>query len=246
MGYRCEIRVDDELYPAMFVLDYMLGGYFNSTLIEEIREKRSLAYSVYSSYYSNKGSFIITGGISSSEYEEFKKVSISIINDYKKGIINDENFTNAKKILVNAQYRAADEMNYGMAEIIKEISGGIMRTTEEKVDIIKNVTKEEIIKAAFENELKPIVCVGESLEERELLQEKYYVETLDNGLKVILIPKNDFYTSYAILSVKYGSKDTEFIPYGKTEMVKSPEGIAHFLEHKLFECDEGVDVTNQT
>lgn len=80
--------------------------------------------------------------------------------------------------------------------------------------------------------------------ENKLLQEKYYVETLDNGLKVILIPKNDFYTSYAILSVKYGSKDTEFIPYGKTEMVKSPEGIAHFLEHKLFECDEGVDVTN--
>lgn len=165
MGYRCEIRVDDELYPAMFVLDYMLGGYFNSTLIEEIREKRSLAYSVYSSYYSNKGSFIITGGISSSEYEEFKKVSISIINDYKKGIIDDENFTNAKKILVNAQYRAADEMNYGMAEIIKEISGGIMRTTEEKVDIIKNVTKEEIIKAANMLKLDTIYMLEGSCED---------------------------------------------------------------------------------
>lgn len=78
----------------------------------------------------------------------------------------------------------------------------------------------------------------------DLLEEKYYIETLDNGLKLILVPKPEFYTSYGILSVKYGSKDTEFIPYGKTEYVISPEGIAHFLEHKLFERENGIDVTN--
>lgn len=156
MGYRSEIRIDDELYPAMFVLDYMLGGYFNSTLVDEIREKRSLAYSVYSSYYSNKGTLVVTGGINSSKYNEFKEVVTNIIEDYKKGIICDENFTNAKKILINAQYRSADEMSYGMAEIIKEESGGIIRSTEEKVDVIEKVTKEDIIKAASKLKLDTI------------------------------------------------------------------------------------------
>ena len=41
MGYRSEIRENNDLYPAMFLLNNMLGGYFHSTLFQEIREKHS-------------------------------------------------------------------------------------------------------------------------------------------------------------------------------------------------------------
>ena len=76
------------------------------------------------------------------------------------------------------------------------------------------------------------------------IQEKYYMEVLDNGLTVFLMPKNDFYKTYAIFATKYGSRDTEFIPRGKNEFIKTPEGIAHFLEHKLFEQADGNDASN--
>lgn len=44
------------------------------------------------------------------------------------------------------------------------------------------------------------------------IQEKYYVEVLENGLTVYLYPKKDFYKTYAIFSTKYGSQDIEFTP----------------------------------
>lgn len=80
--------------------------------------------------------------------------------------------------------------------------------------------------------------------ENNILKEVYYEETLENGLKIFLMPKNDFYKTYAIFATKYGSRDVEFIPLGKKEFIKTPEGIAHFLEHKLFENENGIDVSN--
>ncbi|WP_220750892.1 EF-P 5-aminopentanol modification-associated protein YfmH [Apilactobacillus xinyiensis] len=65
--------------------------------------------------------------------------------------------------------------------------------------------------------------------------ENIYYETLDNGLKVVLVPKKDFHKTYATLSTNYGSISNKFIPYGKTEPVELPAGIAHFLEHKMFD-----------
>ena len=77
----------------------------------------------------------------------------------------------------------------------------------------------------------------------EQLQEIIYTETLDNGLQVILLPKNDFHKTYGLFSTNFGSIDNQFVPRGKTEATTVPDGIAHFLEHKLFEKEDG-DVFN--
>ena len=68
---------------------------------------------------------------------------------------------------------------------------------------------------------------------------KLYHEVLPNGLTVYLLPKNDYHKTYGLFSTNYGSIDNEFIPYGEKEKVKVPDGIAHFLEHKLFEKEDG-------
>lgn len=75
------------------------------------------------------------------------------------------------------------------------------------------------------------------------IQEKYYVEVLENGLTVYLYPKKDFYKTYAIFSTKYGSQDIEFTPIDLENSINTPEGIAHFLEHKLFENEDGTDAS---
>lgn len=79
----------------------------------------------------------------------------------------------------------------------------------------------------------------------DFYQETYYFDTLDNGLKVYLHPKKDFYGTVAYLIVKYGSIDSEFIPSGQAELVKVPYGIAHFLEHKMFEMPDQSVVSDK-
>ncbi|MGJ7913192.1 EF-P 5-aminopentanol modification-associated protein YfmH [Neobacillus sp. LXY-1] len=76
------------------------------------------------------------------------------------------------------------------------------------------------------------------------LQEELYHEKMMNGLNVYVLPKKGFNKTYATFTTKYGSVDNTFIPIGKTEYVKVPDGIAHFLEHKLFEKEDG-DVFQQ-
>ncbi|MEG0592252.1 MAG: pitrilysin family protein [Coprobacillus sp.] len=71
------------------------------------------------------------------------------------------------------------------------------------------------------------------------LQETLYYEQMENGLKVYLLPKPGFSKTYGLFSTQFGSIDTTFVPLNEKEMVKVPDGIAHFLEHKMFEMEDG-------
>jgi predicted Zn-dependent peptidase len=77
----------------------------------------------------------------------------------------------------------------------------------------------------------------------QTLQETLYYEQMDNGLNVYLLPKKGFSKTYGLFSTHFGSIDTTFVPIGETEMIKVPDGIAHFLEHKMFEMEDG-DASN--
>lgn len=68
--------------------------------------------------------------------------------------------------------------------------------------------------------------------------ETIYKEKLENGLTVALLPKQEMSKTYAIFATNYGSIDQQFVPIGETEEIRVPEGIAHFLEHKLFEKED--------
>ena len=68
-----------------------------------------------------------------------------------------------------------------------------------------------------------------------------YSEKLDNGLEVYVVPKDNVNSIYATFSTKFGSIHSEFIPNGKKKMQAFPLGIAHFLEHKMFEQKDGKD-----
>lgn len=76
------------------------------------------------------------------------------------------------------------------------------------------------------------------------LDETLYHEKLPNGLQVYILPKKGFSKTYATFTTKYGSIDNHFVPFGETEPVQVPDGIAHFLEHKMFEKEDG-DVFQQ-
>jgi len=72
----------------------------------------------------------------------------------------------------------------------------------------------------------------------EQMDETVYYEKLDNGLQVYLMPKAGFNKTYATFTTRYGSIDSKFVPLGEDEPIVVPDGIAHFLEHKLFEKED--------
>ena len=73
----------------------------------------------------------------------------------------------------------------------------------------------------------------------EKLKEQYYSFEHESGLKILLYPMKGYSSSYALFGTKLGSIDTVFKTGEDTEYTTVPEGVAHFLEHKLFESEDG-------
>ncbi len=76
------------------------------------------------------------------------------------------------------------------------------------------------------------------------LKETLYHETMDNGLEVFLLPKPGFEKTYGLFTTKFGAIDTTFVPINQDEMIKVEDGIAHFLEHKMFDMN-GSDASDE-
>lgn len=73
-----------------------------------------------------------------------------------------------------------------------------------------------------------------------LLRERYFRMEHRSGLPIYVFPKQ-LTTSYALFAVNYGSMDSAFCRSDGEMPVHVPDGIAHFLEHKLFENEDGSD-----
>lgn len=73
------------------------------------------------------------------------------------------------------------------------------------------------------------------------IDQDVYFEKLKNGLEVYILPfenKNNYFVSYF---TKFGSLILDFYSEDEKKMIHVPEGIAHFLEHKMFEQKDGMD-----
>ena len=77
--------------------------------------------------------------------------------------------------------------------------------------------------------------------ENNKVKEKMYKEKLDNGLDIMIIPKKGVQKKYIIWGINFGSVDNKFILGDSKEVTKIPDGIAHYLEHKMFEQRNGVN-----
>ena len=77
--------------------------------------------------------------------------------------------------------------------------------------------------------------------ENSKVKEKVYIEKLENGLTVMIIPKKGVQKKYVIWGTNYGSNDSKFVVPGEEQETEVPKGVAHFLEHKMFEQENGIN-----
>ncbi|MGT2667445.1 EF-P 5-aminopentanol modification-associated protein YfmH [Streptococcus rifensis] len=73
------------------------------------------------------------------------------------------------------------------------------------------------------------------------INEVVYQKVLENGLEVILIPRPDYQETIGLMATRFGALDTSFRPKNRKLIRQFPAGMAHFLEHKLFELPKGRD-----
>ena len=71
--------------------------------------------------------------------------------------------------------------------------------------------------------------------------ESLYRETLSNGLEIMVVPRSNFAKNYAVFATRYGGMDMCFSVDG--EWKNTPAGIAHYLEHKMFDLPGNRDVS---
>lgn len=75
----------------------------------------------------------------------------------------------------------------------------------------------------------------------EQIDETVYAGQHSTGLGVFVVPKPGFSKKYAVIGTKFGSVNNCFIPLGESEPITVPDGVAHFLEHKMFEQSDGTN-----
>jgi predicted Zn-dependent peptidase len=124
---------------VLYTLNSILGGSMSSRLFQEIREKRGLAYSVYSylSSYEDAGLVTIYAAVGSRSFPEAVRLTLSVIRDIKKrGVTNEEYRTAISQIkgglLLNLESTssrmsrlAKDELYFGRHLSVKELISGV-------------------------------------------------------------------------------------------------------------------------
>lgn len=75
--------------------------------------------------------------------------------------------------------------------------------------------------------------------------EELYTGKHSSGLEVCIMPRKGYSKSYAIFGTRYGSVDSKFVVPGEEQVTEVPDGIAHYLEHKMFDQPDGSNVFEQ-
>ena len=80
------------------------------------------------------------------------------------------------------------------------------------------------------------------MQKNDITDEVLYSAKHQSGLEIFIIPKPEYSGTYAIFGTRYGSVDSQFVVPGESEAITVPDGIAHYLEHKMFDQPDGSNV----
>ena len=159
--------VDDDYYPLR-VANAMFGQYSTSMLFQEVREKNSLCYSIFSNLISYDGALGVTTGV---EKEQMGK-TIALIKEQFSRMVNgdfeDTLLQVSAQMIINSLKASKDTMNSLIALQYQNTLLGHKDTTEDIIERIRRVTREDVLRAIKKCELKLTYVLtqgGEAYEE---------------------------------------------------------------------------------
>ena len=157
MGYRANVDyMDNDKYYSLVVGNSVFGGGAHSKLFNNVREKESLCYYVFSSVEKYKSIMFVSSGIEAQNYEKAVKIIKEQLEDLKNGKITDTELANSKSALINSAKSVTDNIG-GMSEFsFAQSLGKTNSTVEDLIKSIEKVTVNDIVDAVKDIELDTV------------------------------------------------------------------------------------------
>ncbi len=178
IGYRSlPYDIEGDFFRAN-IMNFVLGGNFNSRLNSNLREDKGWTYGIYSGFsprgMSTPGMFIVSAGIKTAKTDSAVAEILKIIKNYVENGITDEELEFTKRSLLGSDALNYESPNDKLGFLSQIVLYNLDRNYNEKRDlIIKNITKEEINAIARKQLLIDnliIVCVGDDVRIQEGLE----------------------------------------------------------------------------
>lgn len=175
LGLESYYLTDEKLY-ALYVLNMALGGGMSSRLFQEVREKRGLAYTIYSNQapYKDTGLYSIYAATSPEKLDEVLQLTLAELEKVKHNLLTEKEFLRSKEQLKSSLIMSQEGTASQMLRIGKgQLSFGKIKQTEEIIQHIEMVTREEIQEVAKEllNKDHYVISVVGNMDEN-VLREK--------------------------------------------------------------------------
>jgi predicted Zn-dependent peptidase len=145
-------RASDLRYAA-FVMNVILGGGMSSRLFQEVREKRGLAYSIYSSMssYADSGILKICAGTSKAKAKEILSVASDVLSEVREGRFGDDEVALAKEQIKGGMQLGLESAEYRMSRLaMNEMFLGRQETPEDALRRVDEVTPDRVRALAAE------------------------------------------------------------------------------------------------
>lgn len=156
LGFRTGATCPDDGFYPLLVCNGILGGFPHSKLFRNVREKASLAYYAFSRLEITKGLMVISAGIDVHNYERARDIMLEQVEALRQGEISDEEIEFTQKGLINRIRSAGDDPGTLIGFHVERFLNGRVESTNQIIQQISDVSKEDIIRAAREVELEVI------------------------------------------------------------------------------------------
>lgn len=148
MGFRTGMRNEDDMMPAMRVAVDIFGGGTYSKLFSVVREKMSLCYYCSAGLFNSKGVVMVQSGIEDANEEKAKSEIVNQLSLTANGEFTDEDFTSSTKSLTDTILGSSDTPEEICSWYASQILRDKMKSPEEFAEEIKNVDREDVVRAA--------------------------------------------------------------------------------------------------
>ncbi|MBQ7714190.1 MAG: insulinase family protein, partial [Oscillospiraceae bacterium] len=144
MGWRA--ATDDQ--HAMLLANLVFGGYSNSKLFLNVREKLSLCYYASSAYHRSKGVVTVSSGVEFSDFLRAHDEILLQLDAVKQGDLEPWELDGAKGVLISAVRSREDSASRMEENTLGQAATGLWETEEELIDALAAVTPERVAAAA--------------------------------------------------------------------------------------------------
>lgn len=145
IGYRNDIRYNDELHIPAVLFNAALGGYVHSRLFLNVREKHSLCYYISSIYDAYKGISIIYSGVDKDRLDLAKKVIDDEVEKLSTIAISDKELNLSKQAMINDLKEAEDSQGARLNRKYNQLLLNRTKTVDEQIEMISNVRPSDLL-----------------------------------------------------------------------------------------------------